>query len=202
MTTRTGRSALIALSVAVLGAAGCAAARNYDHPLGPIIERHDEVGPLARGRAVTPDLRVVTFNIKFAEHVDQAATLLAGDPDARQADVLVSQEMDGPGAERLARALRMNHVYVPSAVHPSSRRDFGVAILSPWRISGARKVALPHQHRFRKLRRSAVAATIHGPRGDFRAYGLHLENPWGLSPRNRRDQARAVLADAADWAGS
>ena len=201
MTARTDRVVLIAVSLATLAAAGCATARNYDHPLGPVIEHRVEVAPLERTRAVTPDLRVVTFNVKFAEHVEEAAALLAGNALTSHADVLVLQEMDAPGADRVARALLMNHVYVPSAVHPSSDRDFGVAILSPWPISGVRKVVLPHQHRFRKLRRAAVAATIHGPLGEFRVYGLHLENPWGLSPGNRRDQARAALADAVDWPG-
>jgi endonuclease/exonuclease/phosphatase family metal-dependent hydrolase len=196
------KASLIVVALSALVEAGCAVARNYDHPLGPLIEHQGEPRLLQSTRAVTREVRVVTFNIKFGEHVDEAAALLAGDPRTRRADVLVLQEMDAPGTERLARALLMNHAYVPSAVHPSSRRDFGVAILSPWPITSARKVVLPHQHRFRRLRRAVVAATIGGPLGEFRVYGLHLENPWGLSQGKRRAQARAVLADARDWTGS
>jgi len=202
MVARTRLVAPIAIVLSTLAAAGCAVARNYDHPLGPLIAHQQEPRPLLGTGALTPDVRVVTFNVKFAEHVAEAAALLAGDAGTRRADVLVVQEMDAPGTEQLARALLMNSAYVPSAVHPSSDRDFGVAILSPWPITNARKVALPHQHRFRKLRRAAVAATIAGPHGEFRVYGLHLENPWGLSPGKRRAQARAVVADAEDWTGS
>jgi endonuclease/exonuclease/phosphatase family metal-dependent hydrolase len=201
MAARTALVVLSVLALSTLVAAGCAVARNYDQPLGPLIEYRNEPRPLEGTGASTPEVRVVTFNLKVGEHVSEAATLLAGDARTRGADVLVLQEMDAPGAEQLARALLMNHAYVPSAVHPSSDRDFGVAILSPWPITNPRKVPLPHQHRFRKLRRAAVAATIGGPRGDFRVYGLHLENPWGLSPGKRRAQARAVLADARDWTG-
>ncbi len=110
--------------------------------------------------------------------------------------------MDGPGTEKLARALGMNSIYVPSARHPSSQRDFGVAVLSPWPLDDGRKVPLPHEHRFRKLRRAAVAATVRTPAGNLRAYSVHFETVYGLwSEGHRRDQARAVLADAATWPG-
>jgi len=105
---RTGCVVLFAVSVATLAAAACAAARNYDHPRGPVIEHQDELAAAGNTRAVTPDIRVVTFNIKFAEHVDEAVAILRDDAHARQADVLVLQEMDAPAADRLARALLMN----------------------------------------------------------------------------------------------
>ena len=180
-TPRASRAFLIAVALATLGAAGCASARNYNHPLGPVVERQAEPPSLPLTRAAIPELRIVTFNIKFGEHIDDAAALLTRDPQMRNTDVLVLQEVDAPGAERMAHAFHMNLAYVPSAVHPSSGRDFGVAILSPWPLDDARKVTLPHQHRFRKLRRAAVAATVHGPLGDVRVYGLHLESQWGLS---------------------
>jgi endonuclease/exonuclease/phosphatase family metal-dependent hydrolase len=143
----------------------------------------------------------VTFNVKFAQHVDRAVALLSRPGPLRDADVLVLQEMDEPGTEQVARALRLNFAYVPSAVHPATGRDFGVAVLSPWPVEEARKVPLPHQHRFRKLRRAAVAATVELPSGPLRVYGLHLESPAGLGGGGRRDQARAILADAATGAG-
>jgi len=198
---QTRRAVVAAIAFAMLAATGCAAARNYTDPLGPVIERQAAPATLDSVRPVSPDVRVVTFNIKFGEHVEEAAALLARDGQMRNTDVLVLEEMDAAGAERLARAFLMNHVYIPSAVHPSSGRDFGVAILSPWPMSGAHKVTLPYQHRFRKMRRAAAAVTLHGPLGDVRVYGVHFETPWGLSGRHRRDQAKAVLTDAADWPG-
>jgi hypothetical protein len=49
--------------------------------------------------------------------------------------------MDGPDTEKLACALAMNSVYVPSARHPTLHRDFGVAVLSPWPLDDARVIS-------------------------------------------------------------
>jgi tetratricopeptide (TPR) repeat protein len=119
----------------------------------------------------------------------------------RDADLVVLQEMDPAGTERLARALGVSYVYVPSAVHPVPKQDFGVALLSPWPLEEPCKLLLPHQHRFRKLRRAAAVATLRSPLGPVRVYGIHFESPAGAWDRVRRDQAQAVLADAAGWAG-
>jgi endonuclease/exonuclease/phosphatase family metal-dependent hydrolase len=201
------------IAVAFVFACGCATARNYTDPDGPIV-----VGPdpppvradsgLAGSQNVTGEgadtsmLRLVTFNIAFGRHVEGAADLIERNDTLRGADLLLVQELDGPGAETLARRLRMNYVYVPSTVHPASHRDFGVAILSPWRLSDAHKVLLPGEHALRKIRRSAAAATLHLPSGAVRAYAVHFETPFGGSDDLRRAQARAVLADAATWSGA
>jgi endonuclease/exonuclease/phosphatase family metal-dependent hydrolase len=188
----------VALAVA-LSSLACAKARNYADPLGPIlVARAAPAGEASRSSA---DIRVVTFNVKFARHVDRAIDLLARPGPLRGADILMLEEMDGPGSEQVASALGMNLVYVPSAFHPAAGKDFGVAILSPWPLTEARKVALPHEHRFRKLRRAAASATVHLPSGPVRAYGVHLEAPAGLGGGGRRDQIRAILADAAGWSG-
>jgi endonuclease/exonuclease/phosphatase family metal-dependent hydrolase len=146
-------------------------------------------------------LRVVTFNIKFAKHVDRAADLLTRPGPLKDADVLVLQEMDGRGTASLADALGMNYVYVPAAVHPSSKRDFGVAILSPWVIEDPRKILLPHLHRFRKMRRIGAGATVRAPSGVVRVVAVHFETPFGASGGARRAQARTVAGDVAAWAG-
>ena len=189
----------IALSVATalsVASMACASARNYTDPAGPIF-----VGQAPSVTRVASDMRVVTFNLEFARHVDRAADLLTRPGPLKDADILVLQEMDAPGTESLARALGMNYVYVPAAVHPSSDRDLGVAILSPWPLDDVRKLLLPHEHRFRKMRRSAAAATVHPPSGPVRVYAVHLETVFGGSGRVRRDQARAVADDAAAWTG-
>jgi endonuclease/exonuclease/phosphatase family metal-dependent hydrolase len=177
--------------------AACATARNYSDPTGPIY-----VGQSSSVARPADDLRVVTFNIEFARHVDRAADLLMRPGPLRDADVLVLQEMDASGTESLARALGMNYAYVPAAVHPSSHRDLGVAIVSPWPIADVRKILLPHRHRFRKMRRSAAAATISAPSGPVRVYAVHLETVFGASGHVRRDQARAVADEARTWTGS
>jgi endonuclease/exonuclease/phosphatase family metal-dependent hydrolase len=188
-------NAIVAASL--LYALGCATALNYDDPAGPLlaVSAHSS-------HPATTEIRLVTFNVKFGEHVDRAADLLTRPGPLKDADLLFLQEMDGPGTEQLARALGMNSIYVPSALHPSSHRDFGVAVLSRWPLDDARKLPLPYQHRFRKLRRAAVAATVRMPGANIRAYSVHFETPFGLwSEGHRRQQARAVQADAAAWSG-
>jgi endonuclease/exonuclease/phosphatase family metal-dependent hydrolase len=143
----------------------------------------------------------VTFNLKWGRHVDRAAELFSRPGPLRDADLVVLQEVDQPGTEEVARALGFSYVYVPSAVHPVPKQDFGVALLSPWPLEEPRKLLLPHANRFRKLRRSAAVATLRSPRGPVRVYGIHFESPAAAGNGVRRDQARAVLADAEGWAG-
>ena len=190
-----------AVRVAVAGTAiavltGCATAINYDGPSPPIF-----VGQRSLGVREGTDLRVVTFNVKFGEQIERAADLLSRPGPLRGADVLVLQELDVIGTERLAYALGMNYVYVPSAIHPSSHRPFGVAVLSPWPIEEARNLPLPHLHRVRKMQRRAAAATIATPLGPLLVYSVHFETAYGASSQVRRDQARAVLDDTSGWSG-
>jgi len=170
--------------------------RNYDDPGAPVYTGGSPAGGV-RGQT----LRVVTFNLKWGREIDRAADLLSRPGPLRDADLVVLEEMDPVGTERLARALGLGYVYVPSAVHPVPKKDFGVALLSPWPLEDARKLPLPHLSRFRKLRRSAAVATLHSPLGPIRVYGIHFESPAGARDDVRRDQARAVLADAESWAG-
>ena len=175
---------------------GCATAKNYVDPAGPIF-----VGRTTSPLATSDQLRVVTFNLKFGVHVDRARQLFRQTSSLADADIIVLQEMDGPGTEQLAGAMGMNHVYVPSAIHPATTRDFGVAILTRWPVADERKIPLPHRHRFRKLQRAAAAATVDTPLGEVRVYSLHLETQLGASDGDRREQVDAILQDVAAWPG-
>jgi endonuclease/exonuclease/phosphatase family metal-dependent hydrolase len=158
-------------------------------------------GNLAGTPVSKPQLTIVTFNIKFGEHAEDAATFLAAHPFLGTADVLLLQEMDEAGTRQIAQRLAMNYVYVPSAIHPHSSRDLGVAILSPWPIDDPHKVLLPGEHALIHMRRAAAAGTVRTVLGDVRVYAVHLETPIGAPDEGRRAQARAVLRDAASWSG-
>jgi endonuclease/exonuclease/phosphatase family metal-dependent hydrolase len=146
----------------------------------------------------SPDVvRVVSFNIQFALHVDRAIALFDSTPELRDADIVALQEMDATGTRRIAAALGMSYVYYPATVHPKTGRDFGNAILSRWPILGDDKVILPHLARFEKTERIATAATVRVGGRAVRVYSVHLATRLGLGPGARRDQADAVLADAA-----
>jgi endonuclease/exonuclease/phosphatase family metal-dependent hydrolase len=186
----------VAVAASLVLAGGCATARSYEDPNAPVYAG----GSPAGGRA-GETLRVVTFNLKWGRAIEAAADLFTRPGPLRDADLVVLQEMDRRGTERLAGALGMGWVYVPSAVHPVPKQDFGVALLSPWPLEEPRKLLLPHQTRVRKLRRSAAVATLRVSWGPVRVYGVHLESPAGGSNGVRREQARVVLADAAGWRG-
>ena len=190
------RARLAAVALVLAQGGACASARNHLDPGGPVY-----AGGSAADEPVRHTLRVVTFNLKWGREVDRAADLLSRPGPLSDADVLVLQEMDRAGTERLARALGFEWVYVPSAVHPVPKQDFGVAVLSPWPIEDARKLLLPHQSWLRKLRRSAAVATVRSPLGAVRVYAVHFTPPTGGFNGVRRDQARAVLEDAASWPG-
>jgi endonuclease/exonuclease/phosphatase family metal-dependent hydrolase len=141
---------------------------------------------------------VATFNIAYAVKIDLALEVLRQSPALRLLDVLALQEMDAPGTERIARELALNSLYVPSAVHPKSGRDFGCAILSPWPIVEPGKVVLPIAGLGSGVRRSAARATVLWGERRVRVYSLHLPSPLGVTGAARRQQIEVLLADAAD----
>ena len=166
-------------------------------------------GPRFQGRyasrlpaAASPDspIRVVTFNIRFAREIERAIEVLRDD-SLRGADILALQEMDEAGAERIARALGSDYAFYPAVIHPTSGRYFGPALLSRWPIERSWKVLLPHAGWTRGQRRTATAAILRVRNIRVLAYAVHLETPVQISDAERRDQALAVLADAAGWRG-
>ena len=188
------RPVLLALLLLAVAIAACASARNYPDPSGPRF-----AGQLA-GTTAPRAIRVVSFNVKYGRNVTGAVALLRGDVRLRDADVIALQEMDDTGVECLARALRLNYVYYPAAVHPAGHRNFGNAILSPWPIADDAKLILPHPGRFRKMQRIAVAATVRvWGEVPVRVFSVHLETPVGIGPGAKRDQARAVVESAASY---
>ncbi len=183
------RCLLVALALA---AASCASTGNYLDPAGP------RYAGAHAGQAAPPGLRVVTFNVKYARRPEAAAALLRYDPRLAGADVVALQEMNAPAVDLIARALGLNYVYYPATKHPIAKGDFGNAILSPWPLTDDVKVLLPNRGRWRKSLRIAVGATVHPPRGaPVRVFRVQLESPAGISGRARREQAAAVIADAA-----
>jgi endonuclease/exonuclease/phosphatase family metal-dependent hydrolase len=175
------------------GPSACATAQNYPDPTGP--RYHGEFA----GQPQAPEIKVVTLNLKYARAVATAIQLLREVPALKDADVIALQEMDDAGASAIARALSLNYVYYPGAVHPRTKRDFGNALLSRWPIEEDKKLPLPHPGRFRKMVRLAVAATVLVRDTPVRCYSVHLETPGAVSAAQRRDQAAVVVADAAAY---
>jgi endonuclease/exonuclease/phosphatase family metal-dependent hydrolase len=189
-------AAVLVLTAAAFTAA-CGAATNYLDPGTPVYETHHAEARATDARP--PGLfRVVTFNIEYAIHVDEAIAVLRETPELQGVDLLALQEMDAPGVERVAAALHLNSFYAPGGIHPSSKRDFGCALLSPWPLIEPRKLLLPHGARGTGLRRAAVGATLLRGGRRIRVYSVHLPAPFGVSGSGRREQVDTLLADAAE----
>ncbi len=188
------RSALLAL---VVMAGACATAKNYLDPQKPVYIGCDvSQAPFAGRLSAEGPLRVVSYNISFGIHVNRAIEVLRENGPLCGADVIVLQEMDAPGVERIAGNLGLHYVYFPSGVHPRKGRDFGCAILSPWPIVEPRKIVLPHAATGTKLRRSVAVATIVRGGQRLRVYSVHLPAALAISGRSRREQAQVLIADA------
>jgi endonuclease/exonuclease/phosphatase family metal-dependent hydrolase len=187
-------------TLAVLAAvAACATGRNYTSPLGPRYAGGTGVADSAPLDPAPESLRIVTFNIQFARHIDEAIRLLRSTGPLQHADVIALQEMDAPGTARIARALGMSYVYYPATVHPATRRDFGDAILSRFPIVADEKIILPHVGRFQKTARIATATTILVGDVSIRVYSMHLGTSLDVSGSSKRDQVQTILADAAGY---
>ena len=194
MHRRTFAAALVGLTAVI----GCRT-YNYASPLGPRYAGTSSTAASPVPLTGAPTLRVVTFNVQYAQHVDRAIALIESSAALRTADIIALQEMDAPGARRIAEALAMSYVYYPASVAPATGRDFGNAILSRWPIVADAKIVLPHIARFRGSERIATAATIMVDGVALRVYSVHLGTKVEIGPGARRDQVRAILADAAPY---
>jgi endonuclease/exonuclease/phosphatase family metal-dependent hydrolase len=183
------------LVLALFATGACSNALNYADPAGPRYE-----GRFA-GADADPALRIVTFNIKFSREIDRAIELFQKNHDLQNPDIIALQEMNNAGVDRIARALGMSYVYYPAAFHPQGSGDFGNALLIKGTIESDHKLILPHTSRIRHMLREAVVADVVVDGIRLRAYSVHLETPFQISASDRRDQARAILQDAARYPG-
>lgn len=175
--------------------AACRTGRNYTSPEGPRYAG----GPPAEsssGRPIPAALRIVSFNVEFAYHVDSAITVLATESALSGADIVLLQEMDEQATRRIADTLGMWYVYYPAVFRFNTQRNLGNAVLSRWPIVQDRKIVLPHLSRIVRSQRVATAATIRVGQSLVRVYSVHLGTMAGLPPAARRDQLRTILADA------
>ena len=169
----------------------CAHARNYDAPGGPRF-----LGGVVPLRPPTLLLRVVTFNVQRAHALHRVGAVLRDSLALRDADIVLLQETDVASTLWLAGLLGRRYVYVPAMWHPTSRRDYGNAILSAWPIVSTNKALLPHLGRWRQSRRTATAATLCVGSTAVRVYATHLGTVTEIGPGARREQLDVVLEDA------
>jgi endonuclease/exonuclease/phosphatase family metal-dependent hydrolase len=164
----------------------------YTDPQGPVFK-----AKFTSGLKQTPDtLKVVSFNIEYGEKIDQAIHELKFAPEIQNAHIILLQEMDEKGTEKIAKALQMNYVYYPAAVHTYGR-NFGEAVLSKGLIVNEYKVILPHRNPICHQKRIVTMAVIETGTVRILAGSMHLEVNT-LSVEKRIDQANAVLDAVPD----
>ena len=202
MFPKTNKAALQGCSGAaffalVMGAAGCRTGYDYHSATGP---RYSGVHPGAPIEScVHPcTLRIVSFNSHFARDIDGAIALLASDSALRGDDLILLQEMDAAGTQKLAKALARSYVYYPAIFHHRSRRDVGNAVLSRWPFVDDAKLVLPHASRYSRTHRIATRATLRIGASRVRVYSTHLGTIADIGADRRRDQLRFIFADARD----
>jgi endonuclease/exonuclease/phosphatase family metal-dependent hydrolase len=181
-----------AVVLIALLASSCTTMENYLEPDAPRFLGAYASAPVADGI-----LRVVTFNVEHGRRIDRAIAGLRTHPSLKSADVIMLQEMDGPGVEEIAKALGMNYVYFPGSHDPKGGHDMGNAVLSPWPMEDPRKILLPHPSRIIHRARAVVTARVTIEGRPVRVYSVHLGSPLGVGPGARREQAEMVLKDAA-----
>lgn len=139
-------------------------------------------------------LTVVSYNIWFGDNIDQALSELREIESQRPLDIILLQEMDEVGTEKIARELRLNFAYFPAAIEPTYDENFGNAILSRWPILEPQKLILPHKSLSNRMNRIATRATVQIHGMDILVYSVHTESVFTL-PRFREEQYTAILQD-------
>ncbi|MBF0479568.1 MAG: endonuclease/exonuclease/phosphatase family protein [Candidatus Omnitrophica bacterium] len=159
--------------ICIFALSGCSVKNylfNYSQPNRP---RFAQLNTFTPPSEIKDTIKVVSYNIKFSRKIELAIQLLTTDPDLKNADILLLQEMDETGAQTIALALKCNYVYYPAVIYPRKGKDFGNAILSKWEMSDDEKIILPN-FSINQRERIAVGATIQIQDKKIRVYCVHL----------------------------
>ncbi len=170
----------------------CSVEPNYLDPTGPRYSAdHADSEPTTNGT-----LRVVSYNLENGREIETAIVALQAGPLA-DADLILMQEMDPSGVDRIAAALRLRYVYYPASF--KSGRDWGNAVLSRWPLLADHKVLLPHADPYSDTRRIAVAAEVDVAGRSLMVYSTHIATAT-LGLGARLDQVETILQDAGTGA--
>jgi endonuclease/exonuclease/phosphatase family metal-dependent hydrolase len=171
----------------------CRSMQNYQNQNEPLFSGdYAESPPRFNG-----EIKVITWNIRFSEKVDQAIAEISKVQELPDADILLLQEMDEAGVEAIAKALAYNYIYFPASIHIHHDKNFGNAILSPWPISNPAKLILPYSNPKNNQIRIAVRGLVTVGDTEVLVYSIHTETAW-LSQQKRQEQIQALLNDLSE----
>lgn len=155
--------------------------------------------------ALTNDIKIVQYNIRWRGGNDlrRLIELLKVDEEIGGATIIGLQEVDRNKkrtgntntARVMAEELGMNYVWAAppqAAGKEQEEEETGVAILSPYPMTDARRIVLPNEGPGGR-RRVALGATVHLGQKGVRVYSIHAETR--TSNEKRLQQFEAVLDD-------
>ncbi len=154
----------------------------------------------ANAPAPIDSVRVVSWNIRYGENLEQAIDEIRANPELARADIILLQEMGPDGTRRMAEELGMHHIYGGAAVHPHHKKLFGNAVLSRWPIINDKVLILPHETLLTGHRRIAVAADIDLGGMTVRAISIHTATVV-MDQEKRIEQAKAARDSLGGFAG-
>lgn len=154
-----------------------------------------------------PEFKVVSYNIRWrsGDDLKKLNKLLQEDPEIGSAAIIALQEVDrrkkrtghSNVAKVMADELGMHYAWAaPPTPKPGDEEETGVAILSAYPLSDARRIVLPHPGP-NKRRRAAIGATVELPDQKWRVYSVHAETR--LSFDKKIEQYKAVLQDLSQY---
>ncbi len=164
---------------------------NYEDPEGPVYQ-----GQYARYRdpaSAGDSALIVSYNIKFGLRIPEATSEFKIFDPLPRSDIILLQEVDEHGTNRMARTLGYNFVYYPASVHRHGR-NFGNAILSRWPILNPTKFILPRRSPATNQIRLAAKAEIAIGNVHLRTYSVHTE-VYLSTRKHRRQQVSALVED-------
>jgi endonuclease/exonuclease/phosphatase family metal-dependent hydrolase len=145
-------------------------------------------------RSFGDSLVVASYNIRFGEKIAEAIDDLRREPHLARADLLLVQEMDPRGCDRIARELGYDYVYYPAAIHPHHDLPFGNAILTRGEIRSSGFIRLPKHGILTGTNRIAVVAEVAFGGRVLRAVSIHTSTP--IVPQAQRIQQVRALIDS------
>jgi endonuclease/exonuclease/phosphatase family metal-dependent hydrolase len=164
-----------------------------------------ESGDPAKVRATspTPELKIVTYNIRWrsGDDLKQLIKLFREDAEIGRASIIALQEVDRQKkrsgntntAKLLANELGLHYAWAaPPGSKAVQEEETGVALLSMYPLTDVRRIVLPHDgpgHR----RRVALGACVEINGVQWRVYSAHAETR--ISMEKKLDQLKAVLDD-------
>ena len=138
MRLRPSLSRSLAVAALVAASSACATRANFVDVAGPryAADYARRRSAPQRPSGAAPErgtLKVVSYNVRYGEKIEEAIDVLARTRELADAQVILLQEMNPQGVDRIARELGCDYVYYPASLRRSGR-DFGNAVLTRGRI--------------------------------------------------------------------